>query len=177
MRKALSMATGDGNVPISDRWTLNRGRLWASGAATAVVAALVAIVGILIARGLFKVAVLAPKDHGVWGNARTATYALSAALAAVLATGLIHLLCAAVAEPNRFFRWIMGLVTLIAVILPLTLTDAWSAKAATALINLAIGAVITVILDSVATAARRPLSPYRGDAATYRLPGPGVSGY
>jgi hypothetical protein len=129
---------------------LNAGRLWASGIATAVVAALVTVVGMLIARGLFKVAVLAPHQDGVWGSARTATYAIIAAAVAVLATALMHLLSVTVAEPRRFFRWIMLLATVIAVVLPLTLADAWGSRIATGLINLAIGAVITGIIDSVA---------------------------
>ena len=57
---------------------VDAGRLWAGGIATAVVAGLMAIVGIVIARGIFHVAVLAPKGSGTWGNANTATYAAAA---------------------------------------------------------------------------------------------------
>jgi hypothetical protein len=42
---------------------LDPGRLWAGGTATAVVAALAAVAGVLIARGVFKVPVLAPQSH------------------------------------------------------------------------------------------------------------------
>lgn len=52
--------------------------------ATAVVAALVAVVGVLIARGLLDVPVLAPTEEGVLGNANTARLAL-VTLAALLA--------------------------------------------------------------------------------------------
>lgn len=54
-------AQGDANVVAG-------GRLWAGGAATAVVAALIAVVGILIARGVFGVPVLAPEGEGTWGT-------------------------------------------------------------------------------------------------------------
>jgi hypothetical protein len=67
-------------------------RLWTGGLATAVVAALVAVVGVLIARGLFDVPVLAPTEEGALGNANTARLAGLAAGAALLATGLMHLL-------------------------------------------------------------------------------------
>ncbi len=144
---------GHGN-DTTDRYRLNAGRLWASGAATALVAALVAVVGLLVARGLFRVAVLAPRENGVWGDARTATYAIVSAVAALFATGLLHVLSVAVAEPRTFFRWIMGLLTLIAAIVPLTLGGTWAPEVATALINLAIGLAITVILDNVAAATR-----------------------
>ena len=146
-----------------DRHPLDAARYWPSSIAAAVVAALVAVLGVLVARGLLDVPVLAPRSHGVWGDARTATYALGAAVATVLAAGLLHLLTLAVAEPRRFFRWIMALGTLSAVIPPLPLADQTSSKIATALITLAIGAVIITVLDRVAVATRRPLSSERYD--------------
>jgi hypothetical protein len=133
---------------------VDAGRLWAGGVATAVVAVLVAIAGLLIARGIFDVAVLAPKGEGLWGNASTTTYAIVAAGVALLATGLMHLLSVTVPAPGQFFGWIMALVTLIAVALPLTLSVELSAKIATAIINLAIGLVIAVVINSMAANAR-----------------------
>ncbi|MEW2506101.1 DUF6069 family protein [Amycolatopsis sp. CA-161197] len=133
---------------------IDAARLWAGGVATAVVAALVAIVGLLIARGIFDVPVLAPKGEGAWGSASTTTYALAAAAAALLATGLMHLLSIATPAPSQFFGWIMVLVTLIAVVLPLTLTVEPSAKYATAAINLVIGLVIAIVVNSMAANAR-----------------------
>jgi hypothetical protein len=139
--------------------TVDYRRLWAGGAATAAVAALVAAVGLLIARGLFDVAVLAPKGDGIWGDADTLTYALIAAAAALGATGLALLLGVTTPTPGRFFGWIMALVTLIAIVLPLTLSVTLEAKVATALINLAIGLTITVLVGSTAASARRPQVP------------------
>jgi hypothetical protein len=133
---------------------VDAGRLWAGGVATAVVAALAAIVGLLIARGVFHVAVLEPKGQGAWGNASTAEYALAAAAVALAATALMQLLSLTVPVPGQFFQWIMGLLTLIAVVLPLTLHVALSAKVATALINLALGIVITALISSMAISAR-----------------------
>ncbi|MEU4668060.1 DUF6069 family protein [Amycolatopsis sp. NPDC023774] len=133
---------------------IDAARLWAGGVATAVVAALVAIVGLLIARGIFDVPVLAPKGEGAWGSVSTTTYALAAAAAALLATGLMHLLSVATPAPSQFFGWIMVLVTLIAVVLPLTLTVETSAKYATAAINLVIGLVIAIVVNSMAANAR-----------------------
>lgn len=73
---------------------------------------------------------------------------------ALLATGLMHLLSVATPAPSQFFGWIMVLVTLIAVVLPLTLSVAPSAKIATAAINLVIGLVIAAIVSSMAASAR-----------------------
>jgi hypothetical protein len=96
------MMSYDGEIANGpDRRALNAGRFWASSIAAAVVAALVAVVGVLVARGLFDVLVLEPRNHGVWGDARTATYAIGAAVAALLAAALMHLLTLAVAQPRR----------------------------------------------------------------------------
>lgn len=143
------------NTPYADdRPGVDAGRLWAGGIATAVVAALIAVVGLLIARGLFGVAVLAPKGEGIWGNATTSTYAIIAALAALAATGLMHLLCLATPTPGQFFGWIMVLVTLIAVVVPLTLEVELSTKIATGLINLILGLAIASIISNMAVSAR-----------------------
>jgi hypothetical protein len=51
------------------------------------------------------------------------------------------------------------LLTLIAVLVPLSLADQTGAKIATALINLVIGAVIIGTVDSIAVATRKPRAP------------------
>jgi hypothetical protein len=157
---------------------LDPGRLWAGGAATALIAALVAVAGMLIARGLFRVAVLAPKSDGIWGNANTATYALLAAAAALLATGLIHLLSITTPAPNQFFGWTMALLILIAVVLPLTIGADLGSRIATAIINLAIGVEVAVLVHVTAASARRVRSrAMRSDAAGWNtLPPTGYPG-
>jgi hypothetical protein len=47
---------------------LDASQLWAGGIATAVVAGLVALVGVLAGRWLFGVAVLAPRSDGAHGD-------------------------------------------------------------------------------------------------------------
>jgi hypothetical protein len=86
--------------------------------ATALVAALVAVVGVLIARGLFVVPVLAPTDEGALGNASTFRLAAFAAIAPLLATGLLHLLLLSTPQPRRFFTWIIALATIAAALVP-----------------------------------------------------------
>ncbi|MBP2324583.1 hypothetical protein JOF56_004968 [Kibdelosporangium banguiense] len=132
---------------------LDPGRLWAGGLATAVVAGLIAVAGILVARGLFDVAVLAPKGEGLWGNANTATYALSAGACALAATALLQLLAASTPGFGRFFTWIMLLLTVVATALPLSLDVEQSSMIATAVINYVIGIAILTILNGVARSA------------------------
>jgi hypothetical protein len=144
---------------------VDAGRLWTGGVATAAVAALVAIVGVLIARGLFDVPLLAPTGEGTLGDASTARLAGLAAGAALLATGLMHLLLLSTPRPGRFFTWIMVLATLIAAIIPF-LTDAEAnTKIATAAINLSIGATIGSLVSGVGRSAvrvRRASDPMAG---------------
>lgn len=139
---------------------LDAARLWSGGVATAVVAALIAVVGILLSRGVLDVPVLSPKGEGLWGNANTVTYALAAGGFALAATGLVQLLSVTTPRFPTFFTWIMVLLTAIAVVVPLSLDVEMSSKLATALINLVIGIAITAILNGVARSAwRRPRGP------------------
>lgn len=130
-------------------------RLWAGGVATAVVAALAAVAGILIARGIFGVAVLAPERDGLWGNASTGVYALFAASAALAATGLRHILSVTTPAPTQFFGWIMAICTVIAMVLPLTLGADLGSRVATAAINLGLGVIVILLVSSSAANARR----------------------
>jgi hypothetical protein len=134
--------------------------LWMGGLATAVVAALVGIVGVLIARGLLGIAVLAPRGRGVYGDASTTQLALSAAATALAATALAHVLLLAVPRPMVFFAWIVGLTTLAAVLLPFRGTASLDAKLATAIVYLVIGLAIGTLISGVASYA------VRGRAAT-----------
>ena len=144
---------------------VNAGRLWAGAVATALVAGLIAVVGILIARGLLQVEVLAPKTEGAWGNANTVTYALVSAAVALAATGLLHLLLLTTPKATTFFTWIMVLLTLIAVVIPLSLPVDLASRLTTGLINLVIGLGVTSILTSLApgtvrlTAPQQPMPP------------------
>jgi hypothetical protein len=137
---------------------VDAGRLWTGGVATAAVAALVAVVGVLIARGLFDVPLLAPTGEGALGDASTARLAGLAAVAALLATGLLHLLLLSTPRPGQFFTWIIALVTVIAVVLPF-LTDAEpGTKIATAALNLSIGATIGSLVSSIGRSAVRAVN-------------------
>jgi Family of unknown function (DUF6069) len=131
------------------RW-IEPGPLWAGGVATAVVAALIALVGILIARWLFTIPILAPRRDGAWGNVSTGMYVLSAAGAALAATAIMHLLLLTTPRPQVFFGWIVGLATIVAVVFPFSTTAPLDQKAATGLVNLILGIAIGTLLGGVA---------------------------
>ena len=132
---------------------VNARQLWSGGVATALVAALIALVGILVCRWLFNVPVLAPRGDGVWGDASTAWYAIAAAAAALIATAIMHLLLLATPRPKMFFSWIVGLATVIAFVYPFTSTAPLSLKVATAVLNLILGAAIGSLISGTAARA------------------------
>jgi len=153
--------------------------LWSGGVATAVVAALIALVGILVCRWLFKVPILSPRREGAWGNASTAGYVLAAAGCALVATALMHLLLLSTPYPRVFFGWIIGLATVVAVVFPFSTTAPLSQKFATGLVNLVLGVAIgSLIVEVSRRATRRRVVRSGYDRPTYpptRTPGDGYS--
>jgi hypothetical protein len=136
--------------------TLDAGRLWAGGLATAVVAALIAVVGVLIGAGVLELQLLGPPELiGLW-NTLTGNWAIFAALAAIVATALLHLLIVTTPRPMAFFSWIVGLGTLAAVAWPFAAGIPISGAVASAVINAVIGISILSILSRVASTAIRP---------------------
>ena len=130
-------------------------KLWAGGAASALVAGLVALVGVLACRWLFHLAVLAPHQDGAYGDVGTTALILVAFAAAIAATAVMHLLMLGTTRPLMFFGWVVTLVTMIVAIFPFSTTAALDAKIATALVNLAIGAVIGMLVSGVAARSAR----------------------
>jgi hypothetical protein len=143
----------------SPRVRPDSGQFWAGAVATAIVAALIALVGILICRWTLKIPILAPAGDGAWGDAHTGEYVLVAALVALVAAGLLYLLVLSTPNPGLFFRWIIGLVTLIAVVYPFSSGAPLDQKAATAIVNLVLGVAIGSLLTATAARAIRRTTP------------------
>ena len=148
-------------------------QFWAGGVATAVVAALIALVGILVCRWALGIPILAPASDGTWGNAHTSEYVLVAACFALVATGLLYLLVLGTPQPELFFRWIMGLATLAAVVYPFSTSAPLEQKVATAVVNLVLGvAIISLLTATASRAIRRSAGPRQGVGPVQ--PGPPV---
>lgn len=144
--------SNDGDYGDSGR--LDARRLWAGAVVSAVIASLVAVAGILLARGLFGVPLLAPLAQGVWGSVSTGAYALAAAVLTLAAAGVMQLLWIVVPRPTWYFGWLVGLATLIGMLLPLTLNVDFGSKVATATMDLVMGIVVSVLISSTARSAR-----------------------
>jgi hypothetical protein len=154
--------------PPRSRSQVDVGRLWSGGAATAVVAGLIALAGVLVSRWLFNIPLLSPEKDGAYGDAHTTEVVVLAAAAALVATALANLLLLSTPRPLAFFSWIIGLVTLLAVVLPFQTTAPLDAKVATAAVILVIGVAIGSLVNSVAArSVRLPGAP----VARYEEPG------
>jgi hypothetical protein len=162
--------------PPDGRPSVDAGKVWSGGVATAVVAALVALVGVLVCRWLFGIPLLAPKSDGAYGDVHTTDLVLFAAAAALVATALMHLLLMSTPRPTTFFSWIIGLATVLAVLLPFSTSAPLTAKVATAVVDLVLGIAIGSLLNGVAARSVRvrrpraydePPSAYEGRPGAY----------
>ncbi len=166
--------------PPQTRPVVDAKQLWVGGIFTAIVAALVALVGVLVCRWLFNIPLLSPQSQGTYGDAHTTDVVLLAAAAALLATGLAHLLLVAAPRPMTFFSWIVGLITLLLVLYPFSTSAPISQKIATGAVVLVIGAVIGSLTNGVAArAVRQRRVPPRDDygQGPYNQGGYGQGGY
>jgi hypothetical protein len=163
----------NGDTP--PRPKVDAGQLWPGGVATAIVAALVALVGILLCRWLFSIPLLSPRQDGAYGDAHTTGYVLAAAVAALIATGILYLLLLSTPRPMTFFTWIVALATIVMVLFPFSTAAPLSQKVATAGVDLVIGFAIGSLLNGVgARSVRRRTSAGGGYPTT--MPGNGRPG-
>lgn len=139
-------------------------KLWTGGVVTALIEALLAVVGFLVVNGILGMEILGvgPKD-GVY-SVTMAGYALAGAFVALVATAVMHLLLVGTPRPLFYFAWIGALCTAILVLIPISLVHDWSDALPTAVNNAIGGIVITVIVRGTAAASitgRRRLPPVR----------------
>ncbi|MFC8923507.1 DUF6069 family protein [Cellulosimicrobium sp. NPDC057127] len=139
------------------RLTVEAGRFWAGAAATALVAALIGLIAVIVFERIFGVALVPPPDIFGTGS-QQAAYAIDGAILALLAAGLLHLLILSTPRPRAFFGWIMALVIVVIAVLPFAWTDDLTAAALSGLVNLLIGVAVWSLLAGVAgrTIVRRP---------------------
>jgi Family of unknown function (DUF6069) len=154
------MAAYYGSAGAPPPTTVDAGRLWAGGFATALVAGLLAVVGVLITRVVFDIAILTPLDAGGWGGTSTAWYAVGAAAGSLAATGLAQLLVTYTPRPMRFFTWVMVLSTAVAIAVPFVTGAATDVKIALALLNLTLGVAIGTLVAGSARGATRRFPPH-----------------
>lgn len=142
--------------PVEHRPVVDATRLWSGGLATAVVAALIGLVGVLVVRVAFHVALYAPTGAAALGSSASVTMlCLVAAGAALAATGLAHLLLLSTPRPLAYLGWIVGLTTAVAVVIPFLGSTSLAVTGAAAVIHLVIGLAIGTLVAGSAAAATR----------------------
>ncbi|MBD8080437.1 hypothetical protein [Cellulosimicrobium arenosum] len=143
--------------PADPRLAVEVGRFWAGAAATALVAALVGLIGVIVFEGIFSVSLVPPPDIFGTGSHQTA-FAIDGAILALLAAGLLHLLILSTPRPRSFFGWIMALVVVVIAVLPFAWTDDLLSASLSGLVNLLIGIATWSLLAGVAgrTIVRAP---------------------
>ncbi|WP_281689266.1 DUF6069 family protein [Pseudonocardia thermophila] len=151
---------GDGGWPPAGRPAstpqINVARLWSGGVATAVVAALIGLVGVLIVRVLLQT-VPGAANAAEFNDSGAIFICSTAAVAALVATGLVHLLLLGTPRPLAYFGWIVGLLTAIAVVVPFLSSRQILTSVALAVIHLVIGIAIgSLVTGAAAAATRRP---------------------
>ncbi|GAA1322933.1 DUF6069 family protein [Pseudonocardia xinjiangensis] len=131
-------------------------RLWVGGLATAAVAALIGLLGVLIVRAVLGIALHAPSTAGPFGDSDTVVLCGLAAVAALAVTGLAHLLLIGAPRPMDRFASLVGLLIAMPVVVPFLSPGPMSVALATAAIHLVIGLVIGTLVSGAAPAAVRP---------------------
>jgi hypothetical protein len=163
------------NGETPPRPKVDAGQLWPGGVATAIVAALVALAGILVCRWLFNIPLLSPHQDGAYGDAHTTGYVVVAAVAALVATAILYLLLLSTPRPMTFFTWIVGLATVVVVLFPFSTGAPLSQKLATAAVDLVIGFAIGSLLNGVGARSIRRRTAAGGGYQT-TVPGNGLPG-
>jgi hypothetical protein len=141
--------------PAATRPTLDAARLWTGGLATAVVAALIGLVGVLVVRVLAANVPQIPAAAALHSSPAAVLLCTIAAVAALVATGIAHLLLVSTPRPMSYLSWIVGLATAAAAVLPLTTGLPLAAAVASGVINLVIGLAIGSLVAGAAYAASR----------------------
>ncbi len=143
----------DGDVEVVAK------RLWAGGVATAIVAAGIGILGVLIVGTVLDVGIQAAGRSGALVENASTIIPVSAAIAALAGTALLHLLLLTTPRPASFFSAIAFLILAVLVLQVFLADGSIGAHIATAVLYAAIGVAIVSMLSGVSATSVRPRSP------------------
>jgi len=129
-------------------------RYWVGAGITAVLAALVGIVGLIIAHGIIHVPVMFGSGTAL-SPLNATLYGLAAAGVALGAAGLFDGMLHVAPRPALYYCWLIALVTALAALLPFTTTAALSSQIVLAAMNLGVGLITMILVPMAAVNARR----------------------
>jgi hypothetical protein len=142
----------DGDVEVLGK------RLWAGGVATAIVAAGIAIVGVLIISNVFELGIQTAERSGALVDNAMTIIPVCAVIAALAGTALLHLLLLTTPRPATFFSAIVLLVLVVLLLQVFLARGGIIDHIATAVLYAAIGLAIISMLSGVSRTAVRPAS-------------------
>ena len=140
----------DGDVEVVAK------RLWAGGVATALVAAGIAFVGVLIINSIFEVGIQTAGRSGALVDNASTVIPIAAGIAALASTALLHLLLMTTPRPASFFSAIAVLVIVVLILQVFLADGSVSAHIATGVLYAAIGIAIVSMLSGVSATSVRP---------------------
>ena len=140
----------DGDVEVVAK------RLWAGGVATALVAAGIAFVGVLIINSIFEVGIQTAGRSGALVDDASTVIPVAAAIAALASTALLHLLLLTTPRPASFFSAIAVLVIVVLILQVFLAEGSIAAHIATGILYAAIGIAIVSMLSGVSATSVRP---------------------
>lgn len=161
-------------TPYGTRRRIDPIRIWTGGVATALVAGGIGWVGVLVIRAIFQV----PGIHKLGDDnldVDQLSLAISAAVAALLATALLHLLLLGTPGAHRFFAWIVGLCVVGLIVEQMLAGSGWLTSLLICAVYLVIGIAIASLLSGVARTAIRyvPDRPAQRAVQDYQRRDPG----
>jgi hypothetical protein len=142
----------DGDVEVVAK------RLWAGGVATALVAAGIAFVGVLIINSIFEVGIQTAGRSGALVDNASTVIPIAAGIAALASTALLHLLLMTTPRPASFFSAIAVLVIVVLILQVFLADGSISAHIATGILYAAIGVAIVSMLSGVSATSVRPVA-------------------
>ena len=151
----------DGDVEVVGK------RLWAGGVATAIVAAGLGIVGVLIVNTVLDVPIQSAGTSGALVDNASTIIPVAAAVAALAGTALLHLLLLTTPRPASFFSAIAFLVIAVLILQVFLAEGTIGAHLATAILYGVIGAAIVSMLSGVSATSVRPASSGGWGGRTY----------
>jgi hypothetical protein len=158
---------GAGLVAPADRYAVNplaeaddardtmlvQVRYWVGTGLTAVIAALTGLVALIVAQGILGIQVVMGSGSTI-SPISVSAYGLAAAGIAVLAAALFAGMIRVAPKPVAYYSWLVGMITVLAVLLPFTTTVGLHAQIALAVTNLAVGLVVMLGIPLAASNAR-----------------------
>lgn len=138
-----------------EQTSADTGRLWAGGVATALVAAGVALIGVMVLHRVLDAPILSPGGLRQAADYAMVAFPVAAAVITLLATGLLHLLMATTPRASLFFGWIAALIMALVVLQVFLHDTEMLTKVETAAYYLLMGIAITTSLIGVSRSAVR----------------------